>query len=159
MNNLTDKIWVRILVLAIAIISPFLCIGIEGELSSYSAYWGTDMRPIFIFTNAATSYFLYSMKNWWFPALFLMFLTAFAIDQYLWVHNITAILFFIFCGISIRLGRKYDYYLIPYLSSIIFLIFFGILWAEIVAILTICAYHTHRLIKFYRISNRRPKSL
>ena len=157
MSNLTDKIWFRFLVIAIALASPFVCLFSIGELDSYSEYWVSDARPLFIFTNAATSYFLFSMRNWWISAICLMLLTAFSFDQYLWVHNISAILFFIVSGIAIYKSIKFRYYLLPYLSSIVILLLFGIFWAEVVGITVISSYHLHRLITYIKISKHRKK--
>jgi hypothetical protein len=139
----------------IAMFSPFFCILYSGELDSYSEYWQTDTRPLFIFTNAATSYFLFSINKWRIPAICLMLLTAFSFDQYFWVHNITAICFFVASLISISLSKKNQYYVLPYLLSIIVLLESGILWGEICAITVICAFHLHRLIRYYRIDIKR----
>jgi hypothetical protein len=157
MSNLTEKVWFRFLVIIIAIISPFVCLFSVGELDSYSEYWTSDLRPLFIFTNAATSYFLFSMRNWWLSAVCLMLLTAFSFDQYLWVHNISAISFFIFSGIAISKSRKFQYYILPYISSIIVLLYYGIFWAEVSGIVVVSCYHLHRLITYIRLSEHRKK--
>jgi hypothetical protein len=147
----------RLLVVITALASPFLCIAIEGELPSYSQYWTTDIRPLFIFTNASTSYFLFSVDRWKIPAICLLLLTAFSYDQYFWIHNTTAICFFVLCAISISFSRKFQYYILPYLFSIVILLKFGILWGEISAILVICAFHFHRLIEYKNIESKRKK--
>jgi len=147
----------RIVVIIVALASPFICIGTEGELNSYSQYWSTDIRPLFIFTNAATSYFLFSMDRWKFPAICLLLLTAFSHDQYFWVHNITAICFFVLCAISILSSRKFQFFIIPYFSSIIILVTSGILGAEVFAITVICIYHFVRLIEYHIIESTRKK--
>ena len=147
----------RLSVVIIAMASPFICLLIEGELPSYSQYWITDVRPLFIFTNAATSYFLFSVRKWRIPAICLMLLTAFSYDQYFLIHNVTAICFFITCSISISYTMRYQYYILPYLSSLIILFLFGIYWGEVAAISVICAYHLHRLIAYNKIENTRKK--
>jgi hypothetical protein len=155
MSNLTDKVSVRLSVILLAIASPFLCIFFKGELNSYSQYWSTDFRPLFIFTNAATSYFLFSSRSWWLPSVFLLILTAFSYDQFYWVHNVSAVIFFLLSGLSIAKSRKFQAYILPYTSSLIVMACYGILWAEITAILTICAFHLHRLIKYSKIGKSR----
>lgn len=147
----------RLLVVISALASPFICILVGGELASYSEYWSSEMRPLFIFTNASTSYFLFSISRWKIPALSLMFLTAFSYDQYPLIHNITAIAFFILCLLIILLDRRYKYWIIPYIASIPILLSFGILWAEIVAISIVCGYHLHRLIAYKNIEDKRKK--
>jgi hypothetical protein len=157
MSNLTDNLVVRFIVVFLAIASPFACVLIDGPLDSYSQYWTSDLRPLFVFTNAATSYYLFSSRSWWIPSTFLLLLTAFSYDQYFWIHNISAVCFFIASGISIMNSKKYQGYIVPYFSSMIFLVTFGILWAEIFAILVICVFHLHRMIKFYQIDTKRKK--
>lgn len=147
----------RLSVVIIAMASPFICLLIEGELPSYSQYWITDVRPLFIFTNAATSYLLFSVRKWKIPAIWLMLLTAFSYDQYFWIHNVTAICFFVTCLISISFTRRFKYYVLPYISSVIFFLLFGIYWGEVAAISVICAYHLHRLIAYNKIENSRKK--
>ena len=156
MNGRLDFL-MRLLVVVSAIASPFLCILIEGELPSYSQYWTTDIRPLFIFVNASTSYFLFSVDRWKIPSICLLLLTAFSYDQYFWIHNITAICFFVVCAISISFTKKFQYYILPYLFSIVILLKFGILWGEIFAISIICTYHLHRLIEYYKIERTRKK--
>ena len=158
MHNLIDNFWVRVLVLLLAAFAPFICLLGYGELSSYSQYWSTDYRPLFIFANAATSYFLLSMKNWRIPALILMIVTIFSYDQYLWIHNIAAIIFFIISGLAILKSQKYQFYIIPYVLSGTILFFSTILWTEIFAILTICAFHLHRYIRYTQINSTRTRT-
>lgn len=152
-----EQFWVRAAVVLLAIISPFVCISIEGVLPSYSQYWSTDIRPLFIITNAATSYFLFSTFQWRLSSIFLMLLTSFSHDQYFWVHNVTAILFFIFAGVAIVKDRHFNLCIIPFLFSVVILLLFGILWAEITAITVMCIFHFLRLIKYKNIESTRKK--
>jgi len=155
MNNPVDNFWVRVSVLLIAVTAPFICLLGAGELPSYSKYWGTDYRPLFIFANAATSYFLFSLKNWRLPAFLLMLVTIFSYDQYLWIHNTTAIAFFITAGYAISKSQKYQFYIIPYVCTLMLLYFSTLLWTEIAAILTICAFHLHRYVRYIQINSSR----
>jgi hypothetical protein len=155
MNNLVNNKIVKLFVIFLAALSPFLYIFTCGQLPSISSYWETPMQPLFIFINASTSYYLFSFKNWWIPSFFLMLLTAFSVSNFFWTHNIFAILFFISCAISIT-KSKYKFYIIPYLISLIPLIIFkNILISEIIAVLTICTFHLHRYIKYNQIKSIR----
>lgn len=154
--GILNNFFVRIIVVIVALLSPWICFLSIGELNSYSQYWTTDIRPLFIFTNASTSYFLVSSERWRFPALALMLLTAFSYDQYFWIHNVTAIAFFILCAIAIATGPL-RYYIVFYLSSIILLFSSGIFWAEVFAITVTCAYHLHLTLAYKRIENARKK--
>lgn len=137
-------------------VSPFIYMGVSGHQVSISSYWETPMQPLFIFVNASTSYYLFSIKNWWIPAFFLMLLTSFSVTNFFIVHNIFAISFFFFCGISI-LKSKIKIYIFPYLLSLIPLFFGSLIWAEIMGILTVCLFHFHRYVKFNIINSSRNK--
>lgn len=155
MSGLIDNFSVRLIVVLLASASPWICLFTIGELDSYSEYWSTDMRPLFIFTNAATSYFLFSMKNWWISAICLMILTAFSFDQYNTIHNVTAIAFFLINGVLLLKQKRFRYLSIPYFLSFIVLLLFGIFWAELLAISVICVYHTIRLFVYNKLERLR----
>ena len=125
------------------------------ELRSYSEYWTTDYRPLFIITNAITSYYLFSVTRWRVSALFLLIVTAFSYDQYFYIHTISAIAFFIYSGIAIAKTKKFELYAIPYFSSLFVLVIFGILWAEVFAIFVMSVFHLNRLIRFRLIEIKR----
>ena len=156
MENLVNNPFVKLFVILLAAFSPFIYMLTCGEQISISSYWETQMQPMFIFVNASTSYFLFSIRNWWTPAFLLMLLTAFSVTQFYWTHNIFAILFFVFSGVSI-IKSKIKWYIFPYLCAAIPLIFNSILWAEIVGILVICSFHLHRYIKFNSLDSTRKK--
>lgn len=154
MENLVNSPIVKVAVILLAALSPFIYIAVCGQKISISSYWETQMQPMFIFVNASTSYYLFSIKNWWTPSFLLMILTAFSVSQFFWVHNIFAIAFFVFSGVSL-IRSKIKWYIFPYLCSAIPLLFGNILWAEIIGILTICAFHVHRYIKYNHIQSIR----
>ena len=156
MENLVNNIYVKFFVMTLSMVSPFIYMGVSGYQVSISSYWETSMQPLFIFVNASTSYYLFSIKNWWIPAFFLMLLTSFSVTNFFIVHNIFAIAFFFFCGISI-LKSKIKIYIFPYILSLIPLFFGSLIWAEIMGILTVCLFHFHRYVKFNIINSSRNK--
>jgi len=156
LENLVNNSFIKIAVIILAAISPFIYIAVCGHRVSISSYWETFMQPMFIFVNASTSYYLFSIKNWWIPSFLLMMITAFSVTQFYWAHNIFAIAFFVFSGISL-VRSKIKWYIFPYLCSVIPLFFGDILWAEIIGILTICVFHLHRYIKYNHIQANRTK--
>ena len=79
---------IRMAVILSALLAPYFCIFFAGFQQSLSAYWNTDMQPVFIFANAATSYYLFSIPNWRTSALCLLLVTAFSVDAYELTHNI-----------------------------------------------------------------------
>lgn len=138
----------RILVVFLAVLAPLICIGVYGELDSVSAYWRTDLQPLFIITNAATSFYFYSNKNkmWRFSALMLLLLTAFSVELYGTFHNIIAVLFFISNLYPLYKSNHFKWVLWIYLSSLV-IFAFSMLYAEIVAIDALCIFHVLKLIR------------
>lgn len=145
---------IRLFVIIIAIISPFVYIITEGILPSLSAYWETPMQPMFIIVNALTSFFLFSMEKWRIPAILLLALTAFSVENYLYVHNFLAICFFLMNIHSLLRSKRTKILMIIYLCSIFF-IFNGILYAEIFAIFVLCITHLYLLICTWKIDIKR----
>jgi hypothetical protein len=137
----------KILVICLAILHPLIFIFIFGERITLSSYWDTSLQPLFIVSNAATSYFLFSLKHWKLPSLFLLLLTAFPVYSFPLIHNILAGLFFIGAGAAIlnRNRSTFKNYSILYFSVII-LFFKSWLWAEIAAIWVLCLYHLNILL-------------
>lgn len=155
MENIINKPHVRIFLIALAALAPFIYMFFEGIKYSISSYWEGPMQPLFIFVNAFTSYFLFSMKNWWIPAFLLMLLTAFSVDKFYEIHNIFAISFFIFSGISILRSKKERWCIILYFLSVIPLLGKSIIFSEIFAILSICIFHFFRFLRYSKISKER----
>jgi hypothetical protein len=148
-------ILIRLFVILLAILQPIIILLFLGDVPSISSVWLSYLQPLFIITNAATSYFLFSVKNWRVPSLFLLLLTAFSVDFSLLFHNIFAVLFFIVCLYSLYGIRRLRWYLIPYILSGVVLLLFGIFWAEVWAIVVICLYHLHSMYISYCIHKKR----
>lgn len=152
-NNPKDFI-LRLLVILIASIAPFIYILFIGELPSISSYWKSPMQPMFIIVNAATSYFLFSINRWRIPAVMLLLLTSFSFDVHPDLHNIFAISFFLFNFYPLYLNKKLSWVVVPYSTSILFL-FHSILYAEIWAILILCSVHLYGLIRYNKLQKER----
>jgi len=148
----------RLLVIIIAVISPFIYIGVIGEMPSISAYWGTPIQPMFIIVNALTSYFLFSIDRWRISAILLLLLTSFSFNVHPILHNVFSISFFLFNFYPIILNKKVNWCVVPYTASVLFL-FHSILYAEIFAIIIICAIHLYGLIRYYTIKKERENNL
>ena len=148
-------ILIRLFVILLAILQPIIILLFLGDVPSISSVWLSHLQPLFIITNATTSYFLFSVKNWRVPSLFLLLLTAFSVDFSLLFHNIFAVLFFIVCLYSLYGIRRLRWYLIPYILSGVVLLLFGIFWAEVWAIVVICLYHLHSMYISYCIHKKR----
>lgn len=138
--------WIRLFVVILSFLQPFILIWSCGELDSISSYWETPLQPLFIFTNAVTSYFFFTMNRWRYSSLGLLLLTAFSVSLYPMVHNVVAVSFFLSCLYPLFKTKRFKYYLWLYMISFLVLIFFGILWAEIFGIIILTAFHTQTLI-------------
>lgn len=152
-----DIIWdyVKIGVIILSALSPILCISISGEfLGSLSSYWKTEAQPIFILSNAAVSYFFFSLKEWRIPSIMLLLTTAFSLDFFETLHNILAIGFFIASLYSLYANKRSIKYVIPYIASLFFLLY-SLLCFEILAIYILCAYHLETIITKIRILKQR----
>lgn len=148
--------WLKICVVILAIISPPIMIYFEGFKPSISSYWMTDLQPLFIITNAATSYFLFSTKSWQIPAIFLLGLTAFSVEKFELLHNVLAILFFIITILSLYSIRRLRFVIWIYLGALLFLLH-SITLAEIWAILVLCIYHLTLLLTWKNIHSHKNK--
>ena len=134
----------RILVIILAFIFPFICISHEGFLESISQYRDTPLKPLLISSNAATAYFLFSLDRWKLSSILLLLLTAFSITDYPLLHNIFAYGFFVACIYPLYCNTRLKLYLVPYSCSL-FLAPLGFLYIEIVCVCTLCMFHSHLL--------------
>ena len=140
----------RLFTSILAVLQPFIIYFVCGELVSISQSWNTPLQPLFIFTNALVSYFLFDLPKWRVPAVLLLLLTVFSVQSWFVLHNILAICFFIFAGVSMISLKKFRFYIPIYLISLFFLLNGGFFWMETWAIIILVAYHLH--IMFYTLS-------
>ena len=138
---------------ALAVVQPFIIYFLYGDNHAISRCWDTPLQPLFIITNALVSFFFFKIPKWRIPAILLLLLTSFSVTDYFVLHNIFAVLFFIFSGVSLWSIKKFRYYLIIFLLSALFL-FHGLFWAETWGIITLVFYHTHLTIYRYLLDNR-----
>jgi len=141
----------RMVVILLAAISPFICILTNGYKPSISSYWDTSLQPLFIITNAATSYYLFSLSNWKISALSLLLLTAFSLTMYPGMHNAIAVIFFISNLYPLFKSNKFRWCFWIYITALIALPF-SMTISEIIAIDSLCIYHVLLLNKAYRIT-------
>lgn len=154
--GVVNNIWVKLFVLSLALLQPLiiiLCYGVA--VHSISSMWLTPLQPLFIITNACTSYFLFDVNGWKLPSLFLLLLTAFSVEFSLLFHNLFAIMFFLSCIQSLNTIRRLRGYIFAYVFSIFILLAFGIFFAEVWAIVVICIYHLHSMYLYYNLHKKR----
>ncbi len=155
--GVVNNIWVKLFVLLLALLQPLiivLCYGVD--VHSISTMWLTTLQPLFIITNASTSYYLFDLKRWRIPSLFLLLLTAFSVEFSMITHNIFAIIFFITCVYSLYGIRRLRRYILIYILSLLVLVFTSsVFWAEVWAIIVICSYHLHSIYIAYCLHKKR----
>lgn len=150
--------YIKLFVITLSIIQPFLLMSICGELWSLSSYWRTPLQPMFIIINAATSYFFFSTDKWLIPSIFLLLLTAFSLDLYPTTHNVFAGLFFLSCSYPLLTLKRFQFFGILYFMSIFVLLYSGMLWFEIYCVLILGSYHLTILIYRKNLDMLREKS-
>lgn len=145
---------IKILVVLLALLQPIIIIAVFGlEFKSFSKIYGTILEPLFVITNATTSFFFFSLERWKLPAILLLFLTAFSTGVYHTTHNILAVLFFISCANALLEYKRRRIYFFLYCSSVFFFTC-GILWFEFFATWVLCLYHLESIWVLYKFKNR-----
>jgi len=147
---------IRLGVLVLAFISPILCLILWGYEPSLSTYWKTEMQPLFIISNATTSFYLYQVKSWRPSALTLLLVTAFSVELYPGIHNVLAVVFFIITIYPLWVTHHFKRVVWIYIVSLGVLPF-SMLGAEIIAIFALCLYHGLMLDKIYKLNKNKDE--
>jgi hypothetical protein len=150
--------YIKLFVIILSIIQPFIFLSICGELWSISSYWRTPLQPMFIIVNAATSYFFFSTDKWLVPSILLLLLTAFSLDLYPTIHNVIAGLFFFSCTYPLLTLKRFRFFGILYLFSLFVFLLLGMLWFEIYCVLILGSYHLTILIYKNTLDKLREQS-
>jgi hypothetical protein len=149
--------YVRLFVVLLAMIQPYIIYQVYEGLSAISLVWGTMLEPLFVTTNALTSYYLFSTKNWEFPALCLLLLTAFSLAMFPITHNVIAIIFFLSVIYPLYKTKRFKFVLWMYPIAIPIGYFWGVFWAETWGIVLMCTYHLFLITYKNLLSKRRNK--
>ena len=149
-GSLFKELWLKVCVLFLAVFTAYFLALHPLHMKSLSKYWFTDYQPLFIISNAATSYYFFSSPKWRLPAIFLLLLTAFSLDHYRHLHDVFAVGFFLSCIYSISTVRRGRIFIPLYLATLpIFT--FSMIWGEVAAITVIATYHAWILRIIYKI--------
>ena len=152
-NITRSQYLIRISVVVFAMITPFVLYLTQGYKPSISEYWNTPMQPLFILSNAATSYYLFSNNKWKLSASLLLLLTAFSVESYLKVHNVLAICFFLSNLYPLYITKHYRFCFWLYLASLT-LMPLSIILGETVAVIFLSLQHGLILRKIYSLHKR-----
>jgi len=137
--------YLKFLAISISVLTPWICYYNEGPRKALSLYWYTDMWILFLLTNIVTGYYFLTLPSWRLSGILLIGLTLFPCKDYIILHDIIAILFFIANINPIIRNKRLSKYCIPYVASF-FILPFSIFWTEVLAIIVLCLYHSHSLI-------------
>lgn len=151
LNNF--EFYIKMLVIILAALTPLILYLTQGYLPSISSYWETPMQPLFIIVNASTSYYLYGISNWKFPAFFMLMLTAFSVTDFMIFHNIVAGLFFVSCLVALYVSKHFKFIFWMYLISLPVMIY-SLFIGESLAVFSLCLYHAIVLIRLNKFANR-----
>ena len=149
------ELYERLLTSFLAVLQPFIIYILYGDNFAISNSWVTPLQPLFIITNALVSFFFYKLDKWKIPAILLLLLTAFSVENHFTLHNILSVMFFIFSGVSLLSLKKFRYYFLIFLMSLFFL-YFGLFWVETWAIITLGVYHIHLILYSIVLNRNRP---
>jgi hypothetical protein len=150
LQDLNSNVSIKLLTIVLAITQPLLILFYLGQIHSISSVWDSFLQPLFIITNAATSFYFLLMDRWRVSGVMLMLLTAFSVNIFPLTHNCFALIFFI----SIIYGFKTNYLFISlYMISIPLFFMVNMLWAEIYAIFIISIYHLDLLLRINRVND------
>lgn len=140
---------IRIVILMICFISPFIMLFGYGKLVSISSYWESPFQPLFIVSNALTTYIFVNLPKWRISAVLLFLLTVFSVEYHPTLHDIFAIGFFVINLYPLLSIKRYRLFVIPYFLSLIWLP--DIFWVEVHAIIVLCIYHTILMWRLYKL--------
>ena len=140
-------------------IYPLLCLIFCGYKTSLSQYWNTELQPLYLTCNIATSYYFLQLKDWSISGLLLLLVTVFSVDMHGSIHNVFAVMFFLSVILPYSKTKRYRPLIYLYVLGGI-LCAHSLLLGEIICILSISAYHSLILIKFKTIKefNERDNS-
>jgi len=148
------SIYVRMIVCMIGLLLPLLVIAISGEYRpSVSNYFYTSAGPFLIFSLGLISYTMMQEKTWVPSGVLLAMVAIFPNVDYPYIHNISAIVFFIISTAAITFDKRYRWMGFVMMASS-FLTIHSLMLAESVLIPMISAYHLHRLSVIQKILKR-----
>lgn len=151
---MSKEFYLKCLAVVMALLQPIIILSFFGtEVISISSMWGGHLQPLFICTNAITSYFFFQTKQWIVPSIFLLLLTAFSVNLYPDIHNVLAGLFFISSLIPM-IDRKYNVFGLLYLFTIPIGLYYSFFWMEFWAIYVLCAYHLRNMYIIWKYEHR-----
>lgn len=84
---------IKIAIIILSFISPLIMFFTYGEMGSISSYWNSPLQPLFILSNALTTYVFMDLPKWKLSGILLFMLTIFSVEYYPSLHNVLQYLF------------------------------------------------------------------
>ncbi len=141
---------------ALGMIYPLVMWWWIGPQSSISMYFLTQAQFLFLLFNAGTSFYFTNTKNWVIPGVLLLLLSCFSVQYFTWIHNIFAILFFVFSLISIFRSKRYKIMGLGVILSL-FGLFHSVFLTEYIAVVFISIFHILILRDLFKYQYRNKK--
>ena len=145
----------RLSICFIALLMPFILIAATGlRLDSFSQYFYTPIGPFFVSVLALTCYMMFSNPKWIPAAIALSVVMLFPCNDYITIHNVAAILFFLLAAAAMIFENQNR------IMGIMMLLIGPIaIWdlflAEVLLLSTISVYHIRRLLLIRKILLKR----
>lgn len=141
----------RISICIIALLMPFILVAATGlRLDSFSQYFYTSIGPFFVSVLALTCYMMFSNPKWIPAAIALAIVMLFPCNDYMTIHNVSAVLFFILSAAAMIFEKQ------DRIMGVMMLVLGPIaLWdlflAEVLLLSMISTYHIRRLLLIRKI--------
>ena len=141
----------RIVVCIIAILMPAVLVISTGiRLDSYSQYFYTPIGPFFVGVLSLTCYMMFSHLKWIPSAIALAGVIMFPCDDYAMVHNISAVMFFIFSAIAV-ITEKQDQWLGYLMIASSPVVLYDLFIAEVILVSAVSVFHILRLLRVRKL--------
>ena len=149
----------RFLVVLLGLAQPIIILIVCGPIVSISSSWETVLQPLFIFTNAITSYFFFDAHRWRLPSMFLLLLTAFSVSTFPMFHNFLATCFFLSCFYPLFMLKRFRSYFWFLFIGVPLGYYFGLFWGEMYGAYILSIYHLRVVWHMYKLGIRRRHNL
>ena len=108
MNIGLSAVNARMIICILSMIMPGILVIITGsKLPSLSEYYYTPIGPFFVGVLSLVAYLLFTMPKWIPSAVLLCGVILFPNHAYPYIHNISAVLFFVTAALAILFERKF----------------------------------------------------
>jgi len=161
MNIGLSAINARMVICVCALLLPYILVVSTGErLDSFSAYFYTRIGPMFVGILSLVCYLMFTMPKW-IPAAVLLFgVIMFPCNDFVTIHNICAVLFFVASASAIIFEKRESWmgYMMLLIAPIAL---YDLFLCEVMLVAVISTYNIRKLMDIKRIlikkqNNQKP---